>query len=122
MAKAPFPMSTSKRHVADDIAEGRASKQQGTATREPAPTRPETTTEPPATRTRVTAVTVKTKKGQEIKALSNDEEQEATTEKILLEPWVKNTEGLNKERAVEGMKQELRSMKTQCTQKFPSTI
>jgi hypothetical protein len=56
---------------------------------------------------------VKTRKGQEIKALSNEDEQEATTEKILLEPWAKNTEGLNKEQTIEGMKQEIRSMKAQ---------
>jgi len=43
-------------------------------------------------------VTVTTKKGQEIKALSNEDEQEATTEKILLEPWAKNTEGLTREK------------------------
>ena len=84
-----------------------------TATRQTAPTRPETTAEPPATRTRITAATVKTKKGQEIKALSNEDEQEATTEKILREPWAKNTEGLNKEQTIEGMKQEIRSMKAQ---------
>ena len=51
-------LPTSKRDVADDIAEGSASKQQRTATRETAPARPETTIEPPATRTRITAVTV----------------------------------------------------------------
>ena len=43
-------------------------------------------------------MTVTTKKGQEIKALSNEDEQEATTEKILLEPWAKNTEGLTREK------------------------
>ena len=78
------------------MAEGSASKQQRTATQQTAPTRPEATAEPPATRTRITAVTVKTKKGQEIKALSNEDEQEAITEKIVLEPWVKNIEGLHK--------------------------
>ena len=98
--RAPLPVPTPKRDVADEVAEGSASKQQRTATRQTAPTRPEATAEPPATRTRITAVTVKTKKGQEIKALSNEAEQEATTEKILLEPWVKNTEGLNKEQTI----------------------
>ena len=112
-ARAPLPLPTPKRDVADEVAEGSTSKQRRTATRQTAPTRPETTTEPPATRTRITAVTVKTKKGQEIKALSNEDGQEATTEKILLKPWVKNTEGLNKEQTIEGMKQEIRSMKAQ---------
>ena len=94
--RAPLPVPTPKRDVADEVAEGSASKQQRTATKQTAPTRPEATAEPPATRTRITAVTVKTKKGQEIKALSNEDEQEATTEKILLEPWVKNTEDWTK--------------------------
>jgi len=56
---------------------------------------------------------VTTKKGQEIKVLSNKDEQEATTEKILLEPRVKNTEGLNREQSNERMKQEITSMKAQ---------
>ena len=30
--------------------------------------------------------------------------QEATTEKILLEPWVKNTDGLNREKLKESNK------------------
>ena len=101
-ARAPLPRSTSsKRDVADDIAEGSASKQQRTSTEQTAPARPETTQEPPTTRTRIMAVTVTTKKGQEIKALSNEDEQKATAEKILLEPWVKNTEGLNREQTIE---------------------
>ena len=101
-ARAPLPRSTSsKRDVADDIAEGSASKQQRTSTGQTAPARPETMQEPPATRTRMTAVAVTTKKGQEIKALSNEDEQKATAEKILLEPWVKNTEGLNREQTIE---------------------
>ena len=94
--------------MADDIAEGSASKQQRTSTGQTAPARPETMQEPPATRTRMTAVAVTTKK-----ALSNEDEQKATAEKILLEPWVKNTEGLNREQTIEGMKQEIRSMKSQ---------
>ena len=39
MARAPLPMPTSKPDVADDMAEGSASKQQRTATRETAPAR-----------------------------------------------------------------------------------
>ena len=100
-ARAPLPMPAPKRDVTDDVAEGSASKQQRTATRQTAPARPEATLEPPTTRTRITAVTVKTKKGQEIKALSNEDENEATIEKILLEPWVKNTDGLNREQTIE---------------------
>ena len=48
-----------------------------------------------------------------VQAVSNEDQQEATTEKILLEQWVTNTEGLSKEQTTEGMKQEIRSMKAQ---------
>ena len=41
MARAPLPMPTSKRDVANDIAECSSSKQDRTATRETAPARPE---------------------------------------------------------------------------------
>ena len=51
-ARAPLPVPTPKRDVTDEVAEGSASKQQRTATRQTAPTRPEATAEPPATRTR----------------------------------------------------------------------
>lgn len=56
---------------------------------------------------RVSAVTVKTRKGETIKAVSNEDEEEVATEKILLEPWVTNTEGFDKEKTIEGMKQEI---------------
>ena len=52
-----------------------------------------------------------TKKGQEIKALSDEDEPEAATD--FFEHWVNNTWGLNRERKIEGMKQEVRSMKGQ---------
>ena len=61
---------------------------------------------------RVSAVVVKTRKGENIKAVSNEDEQEQRTEKILLGPWVTNTKGLDKAQIIEGMKQEIRSMKS----------
>jgi len=60
---------------------------------------------------RISQVTVTTKKGQKIEATSNENEQEIQAEKIPLEPWVNNTEGLDKEQTIEGMKQEIKSMK-----------
>ena len=63
--------------------------------------------------TRPDSETVATKLGDKVKAVSNENQQEAETEKILLEPWVTNTEGLNPEQTTEGMKQEIRSMKAQ---------
>eukprot|EP00435_Cladocopium_sp_Y103_P039894 s3255_g10.t1 len=62
---------------------------------------------------RISQVTVTTKKGQKIEATSSEDEQEIKAEKILLEPWVSNTEGLDKEQTTEGMKQEIKSMKEQ---------
>ena len=105
--------TTAKRDVADDIAEGSSTKQPRTSQQQTAAQRPETTQEPDKTRLRVSAVTVTTKRGDKVKAVSNEDQQEADTEKILLEPWVTNTEGLNPEQTTEGMKQEIRSMKAQ---------
>ena len=51
MVRTPLPMPTSKRDVADDIAEGSASKQQRTSKEQAAPAGPETRQEPPATST-----------------------------------------------------------------------
>ena len=112
--RTPLPIpTTAKRDVADDIAEGSSAKQPRTEQQQTAAQRPETTQEPDKTRLRVSAVTVTTKRGDKVKAVSNEDQQEVETEKILLEPWVTNTEGLNPEQTTEGMKQEIRSMKAQ---------
>ena len=108
----PVP-TTAKRDVADDIAEGSSAKQQKTTQQQTAAQRPETTQEPDKTRLRVSAVTVTTKRGDKVQAVSNEDHQEVETEKILLEPWVTNTEGLDQEQTTKGMKQEIRSMKAQ---------
>ena len=110
--KTPLPTPAS-REVTDEISEGSAAKQQKTEERTIATRRPNSIQEPAATRMRVSAVTVKTRKGETIKAVSIEDEQEKRTEKILLEPWVTNTEGLDKAQTIEGVKQEVRSMKSQ---------
>ena len=113
-ARLPLPMPTqSKREVADEITQGSSPKQARTTERATAASRPDTAQEPPTTRMRISQVTVTTKKGQKIEATSNEDEQEIQAEKILLEPWVSNTEGLDKEQTTEGMKQEIKSMKEQ---------
>ena len=73
--------------------EGSAAKQHRTEQQQTAAQRPETTQEPNRTRLRVSAVTVTTKRGDKVRAVSNEDQQEAAIEKILLEPWVTNTEG-----------------------------
>ena len=88
---------------------GSSPKQARTTERATAASRPEIAQEAPTTRMRISQVTVTTKKGQKIEATSNEDEQEIKTEKILLEPWVSNTEGLDKEQTTEGMKQEIKS-------------
>ena len=102
-----------RREATDEIAQGSSPKQARTTARATAASRPETAQEPPTTRMRISEVTVTTKKGQKIEATSNKDEQEIKTEKILLEPWVNNTEGLDKEQKIEGMKQDIKSMKEQ---------
>ena len=113
-ARQPLPLPTqSKREVADEITQGSSPKQARTTERATAASRPETAQEPPTTRLRISQVTVTTKKGQKIEATSNEDEQEIQAEKILLEPWLTNTEGLDKEQTTEGMKQEIKPMKEQ---------
>ena len=58
-------------------------------------------------------MTVTTKRGETITTTSCEDEQEAETEKILLEPMVHNTEGLDKKKTIEGMKHEIEQMKKQ---------
>eukprot|EP00435_Cladocopium_sp_Y103_P017749 s2691_g4.t1 len=77
------------------------------------PARPDTTTEPPKSKLRITKVTIQTKKGVEITAYTCDDATEQQTEKILLEPMVNNTEEFDKQKTIEGMKSEIESMKKQ---------
>ena len=58
-------------------------------------------------------MTVTTKRGETITTTSCEDEQEVETEKILLEPMVHNTEGLDKKKTIEGMKHEIEQMKKQ---------
>ena len=108
----PSPQQA-KRTVADTPAEGSLPKHQRTAAETSGPARPEQTQERPATRLRLNKITVRTKKGDEITAHSCEDAQEQHNEKILLEPIINNTEGLDPEKTKEGMKQEIQSMKKQ---------
>ena len=102
-----------KRTLPDEVAEGSSSKQ---TRRQEAPTsltRPEATAEPATTRQRITAITVKTNKGQEITACSSEDTNEHITEMILLEPIINDTEGLDKHLTTQGMKKEIQQMKQQ---------
>ena len=97
--RAPLPVpTTAKWDIADDIAEGSWAKQQKTTQQQTAAQRPEAMQEPDKTRLRVSAVTVTTKLGDKVKAVSNADQQEAETEKILLEPWVTNADGLDQDK------------------------
>ena len=107
------PLPSSKWSVPDEISEGSLPKQVRTNTPASGPQRPETTAEPPKTRLRITKVTLTTKQGAEITAYSCEDVTEQATEKILLEPWVSNTEGLDQQKTIEGMKNEIQSMKKQ---------
>ena len=101
-----------KRQQPDEITQGSEPKQQSTSEQPQALQRPQAQ-EPPATRMRINAVTVTTKRGETITTTSCEDEQEAETEKILLEPMVHNTEGLDKKKTIEGMKHEIEQMKKQ---------
>ena len=109
----PATPSPPKRHLADDIAEGSSTEQQRTPAQQEAPARPEPRPEPPKSRLRITKPTLKTKQGEEITAYSCEDVTEQQTERILLEPIVNNTDGFDKQNTLEGMKQEILSMKQQ---------
>ena len=60
-----------------------------------------------------TSATVTAKTGEEITATTIDDPDEAATERILLEPFVANMEGFDKQKTIKGMKHEVGQMKTQ---------
>ena len=95
------------------MAEGSLPKQHRTTSTPTGPARPDTATEPPKSKLRITKVIFQTKKGVEITAYTCDDITEQHTEKILLEPMVNNTEGFDKQKTIEGMKNEIDSMKKQ---------
>ena len=70
-------------------------------------------TEQAATRLRISALQVTTKKGETITATANEDDEEATTERILLEPIIHDTEGFDKQKLITGMKKEIDAMKQQ---------
>ena len=109
----PAMPSPPKRHLAGDIVEGSSSKQQRTPAQPEAPARPESTSEQPKSRLRITKVTIKTKQGEEITAYSCEDATEQQTERIPLEPIVNSSDGLDKQKTIEGVKQEILSMKQQ---------
>ena len=106
-----LPLPSPKREMAEEVTEGSAAKQQRT-TEAPAPLEGPSV-ESPTTRTRIQSVTVTTKKGTEITTTTCDDPDAAATERILLEPFVTNTEGFDKQKTIKGMKHEVGQMKTQ---------
>ena len=103
----PLPMP--KRQQPDEITQGSEPKQQRTTEQQQPIQRPEQV-EPPTTR-RINAIQVTTKRGETITTTTCEDEQEVELERILLEPMVHNTEGLDKKKTIEGMKHEVEQMK-----------
>ena len=106
----PLPMP--KRQQPDEITQGSEPKQQRTTEQQQPVQRPEQV-EPPTTRMRINAIQVTTKRGETITRTTCEDEQEVELDRILLEPMVHNTEGLDK-KTIEGMKHEVEQMKKQC--------
>ena len=106
----PLPMP--KRDQPDEITQGSEPKQQRTTEQQQPIQRPEQV-EPPATRMRINAIKVTTKRGETITTTTCEDEQEVELEKILLEPMVHITDGLDKKKTIEGMKHEVEQMKKQ---------
>ena len=62
---------------------------------------------------RIETITIETKKGEKITTASNEGEEAIRTEKMLLEPQIWDTEGLDEEQTKKGMMKEAESMKKQ---------
>lgn len=95
-------LSSSKRTLPDDVAAGSPSKQTRRREALTGLTRPEATTEPAAFGQTTTAITIKTKKGNEVKACSREDTNEHITEMILLELIIDSTGGLDTARTATG--------------------
>ena len=106
------PLPTPIRERSDAVEEGSTSKQQRTSESTQQIERP-TSSEQPTHRMRINAVTVAIKSGDTITTASCEDQQEVQNEKILLEPIVTNTEGLDRKKVIDGMKKEIRQMKQQ---------
>ena len=101
-----------KRQQPDEITQGNEPKQQRTTEQQQPIQRPEQV-EPPNTRMRINAIQVTTKRGETITTTTCEDEQEVQLERLLLEPIVHNTEGLDKKKTIEGMKHEVEQRKKQ---------
>ena len=108
--RAPLPTPTRERPDAHE--EGSTSKQQRTSESTQQKERP-TSSEQPAYRMRINAVAVATKAGDAATTALCEDQQEVQNEKILLEPIVTNTEGLDRNKVIDGMKKEIQQAKQQ---------
>ena len=106
------PLPLPKRQQPDEITQGSEPKQRRTPEQQQPMQRPEEV-EPPTTRMRINAIEVTTKRGETITSTSCEDEQEVELERILLEPMVHNTEGLDKKKTIEGMKHEVERQRRQ---------
>ena len=84
----------------DEVTEGSTSKQQKTTAGAP------TTGEQPQSKMRINAMTVTTRDGKHVEKTSNEDPQEIENERILLEPILQSTEGLDPTKVATGMKKE----------------
>ena len=106
----PIPPASKRQHEAPT---GEAqSKQSRTAQSSTAANQGQDEEQPKA-KMRIQAVTITTKKGDKITTASCEDEQEADVERMLQEPFVYDSEGLDPVKVQQGMKKEARSMKTQ---------
>ena len=112
--RAPLPApTTTKRDVADDIAEGSSAKQQKTTQQQTAAQRPEATQEPDKTRLRVSAVTVTTKRGDKVPGSLQRRPTRSRNREDPSRTVGHQHRRFGQEQTTEGMKQEIRSMKAQ---------
>ena len=111
----PAPPPTSTRERDDTIAECSTGKQQRATARtaeRQALERP-TTSEQPKGKMRINAIKFTTKEGKQMQTTSNEDTEQIGNERILLEPVIHDTDGLDPQQVAQGMKKEVQQITDQ---------
>ena len=104
------PASSPQRQTIDDsIAQGSESKQRKQTEHQQASHR-EVDTEPPRSKARINAVTVKLKNGKPVATATCEDPMEAKIEERLLKPIIRDHQGFDPEKLKKGMTKEMTSM------------
>ena len=97
--------------LTNTVAEGSTGKQQQTTAERQALERP-TTTEQAKGKMRINAIKFATKDGKQMETASDEDIQDIENERILPQPIIHDTEGLDPQQVAQGTKKEVQQTKT----------